>query len=462
MRDAERNGISIGLVSQGWFPDVGGIESHTRDLARELRARGHRVSALCLDYRQGREPYSVTRADVDGVRVTRMAYLYHDHRALADLVKNSSAEQVLLRWLGETRPDLVHVHHATGFGLGALERVRAAGTPLVMTLHDYWSLCPRGQMLQPDGTISEAPDGARCGDCLRATWPHLMPTGQGERRGADGSDVTTDRAAAEARTAFALGALRAPDRLLTPSEAARRVYVRAGIAPERIEVCENGIDVGRLAGEVRRLRGRAAGRAAGEVRLGVLGSVLPSKGALELARAFRRVRAPGLSLEIHGNLPSYHGDTSYVDALRALAAEDPRVTIHGPYELPSLPRILASLDGVAAPSRWVEVYGLTVREARACGLPVLVSDVGDLAACADGGRAGLVVPWADEDAWVAALERFGTDAEARRDWAACALVPRGSADMTDQLERAYREVLASRPRRAERRGFFARLFGRGT
>ena len=41
----QRTGLDIGLIAHGWFPDVGGVQSHMRDLARELRSRGHRVHA---------------------------------------------------------------------------------------------------------------------------------------------------------------------------------------------------------------------------------------------------------------------------------------------------------------------------------------------------------------------------------------------------------------------------------
>ena len=439
-REGSDAGLTVGLVCQGWFPDVGGVESHTRELARELASRGHRVHVLCLDYTEGREPYSVRTSAVEGVDVRRMAYLYQDHRALADVVENRRAEDVVQAWLAETPCDVVHVHHLSGFGLGALRAVRGVGVPIVMTLHDYWPLCPRGQMLQPDGRVSPAPEPERCAECLASTWPHLMPSAGGERRGPGERPLTTDEEAARSRTAFALECLDLPARLFTPSPAARDVYVRAGVAAERIEVCENGIDGAELASEVDRLR--SAGRdTGGEVRLGVLGTVLPSKGALELARAFREADVPGLTLEIHGNTPPYHGDSGYVEALRSVAALDPRVRLHGPYELGELPAILAGLDGVAAPSRWAEVYGLTVREAAAAGLPVLVSDAGDLAAVTDGGRAGLVVPADDHEAWVAALRRFGGDAEARERWAGAGVALRTAREMTLQLERAYVEAV---------------------
>ena len=439
---AER-GLDVGLVGLGWYPDVGGVESHTRDLARELGARGHRLHALALDTREGLEPYSVATQVLESVAVTRMAYRYHDHRALADLVRSPRAEAVCLAWARAAGLDLVHVHHASGWGLGILPELARAGLPVVMTLHDFWPLCPRGQMVRTDGEVCPAASPARCAPCLARTWPHLMPSGGGERRGPGEGAVADDESAARARDACALAALGAAARLFTPSPATRAAFVRAGLAQASIEVVENGVDVAELARAVAALRSRAAPRPG--LHLGVLGTVLPSKGALELAHAVLEAGIPDLTLEVHGALPSYHGDARYVEELRALAARAPAIRVHGPFDHARLAEILAGLDGVAAPSRWNEVYGLTVREARAAGLPVLVSDAGalpDVAAC---GAAGLVVPADDRAAWVAALRRFA-DPRARAAWAAHAELPRSARAMALQLERAYCELLRARGR----------------
>ena len=152
----------MGFVTQGWEPDVGGIESHTQDLTRELVARGHRVSALCLDYTGRIEPYGISIEDRPHSRVTRMSYAYHDHDHLGMVVRNREAERVFYEWIERERPDVVHVHHLTGFGVGLLACARAHGVPVVMTLHDYWPLCPRGQMIDVEGDLCEGLDPARC------------------------------------------------------------------------------------------------------------------------------------------------------------------------------------------------------------------------------------------------------------------------------------------------------------
>lgn len=476
-------GLDVGFVTQGWHPDPGGVETHTAQIARALAVRGHRVHVLALDSREGREPYSTSTELVDGVDVRRMAYRYHDHAALADVVRNRRAEDVVLGWRAEVPCDVIHVHHLTGFGAGALRALADVGEPLVMSLHDYWMLCPRGQMYRHDGVACARPEAGPCGECIARTWPRLSLAGGAKPVGPDGEPIRDDAHAAATRTAFAVAMLELPSRLLVPSRAAQEVFVSAGVARARLELCEYAIAADELRSAVereRKLRPRDE-RPNGELVVGVLGALFASKGVLDLARAFTQARAPHLRLDFYGPAWTYHGDETTLGALHELARSDSRIRLHGAYDHGDLPRVLASLDAVAAPSAWHETYGLAVREARVAGLPVLVSDMGALADAAAGGAAGLVVRAGDVFAWRDALERFAQDRAARERWAAAPVNVRSVDALVEQLERAYVETIVAktgrRPKLAEApstgaspggerassapsRGFWSRLFGR--
>lgn len=476
---ARGRGLNVGLIAMGWPPDVGGVPSHTADLAAGLAARGHQVYVLCLDTSGERAPFETFDVERDGVAVRRVAYAYGDHAKLADLAVHARLRDVILGWMAETPCDLVHVHHVTGFGASALHAVHDVGQPLALTLHDYWLLDPRGQLYGREWSERAPDDLAELARDLAATWPHLLPSGGAEAVGPRGEALDDDLAATRAFRAYALEALTLPGLLVAPSEAARAVFEAAGVAPGRVRVVENGVDADELAAAVARLRAAAPPRAAdAPLRLGVLGSVLPSKGALELAEAFVEAALPNLTLVIAGNRPSFHGDRRYVERVEALAAAHASIELRGEYGRDELPALLAGLDGVAAPSRWQEVYGLTVREARAAGLAVLVSDRGALPAVTDGGRAGLVVPHDDRAAWIDALRRFATDDAARAAWAAHPSPVRTSTAMTVELEGLYLDLIEAttgeRPdlalegaapaqaaaQRPAKRGLFGRLFGR--
>jgi glycosyltransferase involved in cell wall biosynthesis len=434
---AARRALAIGFVSQGFWPDAGGIEAHLSALARGLAKRGHRVSVLCLD-RVAREgaPYGCVDSELGGVRVRRMRPAL-EHRALIDLVRDPRAENVVESWLEEAELDVVHVHHLSGFGAGVLERVARRGVALAVTLHDHWLLCPCGQLLHDPG------DAAASLACIRRHWPHLLPSGGGEPRGSDGEPLADDAEALAARSAAVRAGLGHARVVLAPAPGVLRAHALLGVDAARTRVIEHGIDAGAIAAAAQQQREWSPRPAGGPVRLGVLGSVLPAKGVVELAEAFLESRTETLRLDIHGPLVAFHGDASHLERLRQLAQRSERIALHGAYAPGDLARVLAGLDAVAAPAVWDEVYGLSVREARAAGLPVLVSDRGGLPLAAQGGRAGRVLPAGDRSAWAEALRDLERDDAQRARWSAEPCELRSVAEMAADHERAYLDALLS-------------------
>jgi len=442
---------SVGLLGFGADRELGGIPTHTRLLEHDLIRSGWSVHSLGLATAPGRPVFGVRKEARGRGAHWSYAYRYQDHATWRDLVEHPLAASVVRAWLAEVRPTVVHVHHLTGFGLGALHAVADRRVPLVMTLHDYWTICPRGQLFAFDGRVCEVPEPRRCAACIGDTWPHLDPLSP-SAVGGDPIDPIDAADAAQGLGASARAALERVDRLVVPSAAAAARFERAGLDRRRMTVVENGLDVDGLRDAVRERRARLGPHTPRTgLRLGVLGAVQPSKGVLMLARAFQAADldgAPPVELRIHGPLASYHGDPSEVDALRRLAERDPRIRLAGPFERAELPSVLAELDAVAAPALWPEVHGLGVREARVAGLGVLVADRGDLPAAAQEGRAGLVVraePGSELAAWRRALEHWARDARGRARWSAAPLRVRRADDAAAELETLYLEIAGAFP-----------------
>ena len=422
---------SIGMVTARWWPEVGGVETHARQVAKWLVERGVRVEVLCLDGDPERAPFEEHELEDEGVHVRRVVYRFQDHETLADLGKNERLEEIAVRWACDASLDLVHVHHLTGWGHGLVPAL-AASAPVVLTLHDYWSVCPRGQLWTATGEVCSGPSVERCAPCLTQTWPHLFE--------ADGGAGAAEQV--EALSLVAMEAFASASAILAPSEPALQTLTEAGVPKESLSVFSLGVDCGGLSEEVERLRAEAPPRE-GRV-IGVLGAVQPTKGVLELARAVLGCGVADLSLHIHGPLPSFHGDTSYVDEVRALADAHAEVELCGSYDPLELPAVLASLDTVAAPALWEEGFGLSVREAAAVGLPVLVSDAGGLPELVErDGAVGVVARRSDSTGlvealrWLDATQSFGVVALSERP----SLV--GIAEMCEELAEVYSEVFTA-------------------
>jgi glycosyltransferase involved in cell wall biosynthesis len=389
---AAATSLRILLVAHGYPPEgCGGVEQHVSGLAGALAARGHRVHVYTRTaFGPAGELQPAQRQE--GIAVTRLAYRFDDLHDLDGLYENPALAAAFARFLAQEGPfDVAHVHHLTGLSLGVLHELRAAGVRTVLTLHDYWLMCPRGQMWHRRGEVCARVDRDRCADCLAVPF---------------GSLLGPDPAAAVARLhARALAALELPDRVVLPSARALPPFLALGLRADRAVVVGNGVDVDHLAA-VPPLAPRRPGE---PLRVGYLGTLIPSKGLDVLVDALQRLPAGSATLAVFGNVVPYHGDEGYLTRTFARLRPHDRVAYHGPYRTADLAGILRGLDCVVAPALWAEAFGLTVREALAAGRPAIASRIGGLADAVRDGVDGFLVEPGDRDGLAAALARLARD-----------------------------------------------------
>jgi glycosyltransferase involved in cell wall biosynthesis len=116
----------------------------------------------------------VTTSQVDGIEVVRINNLYAESSSFPWIYKNQSVHDIFERQLVDFRPDLVHIHHLTGLSTTIVETIKAGGLPLVMTLHDFWTVCPRGQRMTRELDLCENVDRNLCFHCLGGIWPQFF------------------------------------------------------------------------------------------------------------------------------------------------------------------------------------------------------------------------------------------------------------------------------------------------
>ncbi len=168
----------------------------------------------------------------------------------------------------------------------------------------------------------------------------------------------------------------AADEVWTPSTYNRRLFLEAGVAPERVAVVPNGIDPARFSAT------RAVApyplKSAKRWKFLYLGGMLPRKGVDVLLAAYRRAFTRSddvvLVLKLLGTRTFYplaDGGAS----LRAFAEDSDAPEIEIIDEDVSdedVVRLYRSCDALAFPYRG-EGFGLPMLEAMACGLPVIAT-----------------------------------------------------------------------------------------
>ena len=166
------------------------------------------------------------------------------------------------------------------------------------------------------------------------------------------------------------------DEVWTPTEYCRRMFLEAGIAPDRVAVVPNGIDPEKFSPD-RAVEPYPLGTAKSFAFL-FIGGMLPRKGVDVLLAAYREAFTRDddvtLILKLFGTRTFYQlGDEAR--ALRQLA-DDPRapelVLIEDELGDEDVVRLYRTCDALVFPYRG-EGFGLPMLEALACGLPVIAT-----------------------------------------------------------------------------------------
>ncbi|MEQ8763779.1 MAG: glycosyltransferase family 4 protein [Planctomycetota bacterium] len=368
------------FLNGAFLPDnIGGVELHLYHLAQHLRRAGHEPLVVYREYEPEAEEYRLTEDTYEGLKVARLNHRFTEVQDLQAIVSVPAIDRKLGELLDRFRPDLVHVHHFTTFSTTLAREVKRRGIPLVVTLHDFWLGCPRGQRIRADLSPCPKIDLSRCDPCLRDLWPTFFeepPTGLWARlTGVRYRDLQQYHATVKSSLGEA-------DRLIVPSEFCGQIYRDYGLPGDRMKVVPYGLNGEALRGLKRTPSER--------FRFGYIGTVIPSKGVHILLDAFLRFPEGAAQLDIHGGIFQFHHDATYGERLHAAAGDRSDVTFHGRYTPEDLPEIFSNLDALIVPSIWYETYCMAMREGFLADVPVIASGHGALAEGVEDGETGLL------------------------------------------------------------------------
>lgn len=198
----------------------------------------------------------------------------------------------------------------------------------------------------------------------------------------------------------------------------QNVTDRTRFDPEKIHVVPLGIELETFApGSDRAAVRSKRGIPAGPPVLGVIGRFDPKKGQLFTVRAFTRIRkhVPDALLVMVGDATQNEGN-EYMDAVRSeIAAHGLKdVVLIRPFT-PDVAEYYQCFDVFALPSQ-KETAGTVLKEAMACGLPVIATDAGGPPEIVHHGKAGILYTPGDTDAFVREAVRLLRDPHERSAW----------------------------------------------
>ncbi len=350
------------------YPPYGaaGAETTLRLLALQMRDRGHHCNVVTLT-----PGWRAEEREIDGIPVyyVPLANVFWPHGASKTLpwrvtfqtieAYNPVMKRRLTRLLHRLSPDVVNFHNLQGFSASAWAAAQGLGIPIVQTLHDYYTACPRSAMWRP----GRGNCASLCAECRVFSRPRRAMSG------------LPDMVTCVSNRVF--------DRLTGAGAFARAA---TGQQPIRIIRGNNAADaLPDVAPPVPRL----------PLRLGFMGRLDPSKGLENLIDAVRRLPEGAASLRIAGT-----GKPDYTAALHAQAAGAGGIDFAGHA---SPPEFFPSIDLLVIPSVWEDPFPRVFHEALAYGVPSLATPLGGLSEVVEHGRNGFLIAGTDAEALFASL-----------------------------------------------------------
>lgn len=351
----------------------GGQERVVFDEIEGLRARGHdvelfstsHVNNLPWRYEESFAAYREIGVNSKPAVDTVLAMFW-----------NAEAARSLTDVMLDFKPDVVHFHgihrHLTPSVVRAAHRLSAR---TVMTLHDYWPVCPCNVLLREGTTICE-PNA--CGRLNAAAITNRCVQQSVPRSVVAAVELTWQRATRSYE--------RYLDALISPSRFLRERISGGGFSTDRFEVVPNAVAAAHISHSTKGAEG-----------LLFAGRLSPEKGLSTLIPA---AKIAGVKLVVAGEGP-----------MRSEIERLPFVEYLGMLNPDKLAEARKRTVGAIVPSVWFENAPMAILESMACGRPVIATEIGGIPELMRDGVDGLLVKPTDGIGLAEAMRLLVADPE---------------------------------------------------
>ncbi len=352
-----------------YYPEYqAGTEKFVYNLASMTALNANKVKILT--YRIGN--FSHPTKNADGIRYEEyfhnklpvVAFQYNEQ--VFDINFGFENEVGLLfarDFLRKEKPDLIHFGHMMRvfpFASAAIE----LDIPYVMTLTDFFMICPRNTLAPTPNSLCNGPHGGET--CAR-----YCPA--------------FSKAYIQERLARANTVLRKAAKVYAPSTFVAQI-IEAEIEGLKVEVNNHGLRQSQIKTNTTTFQEDS------KLRFATIGTLAQHKGTHLAIQAFEKLNTPNASLTIHGS-----GKADYVNWLKRLAGKS-QTQFLGAFASEKLAEILSEIDVLIVPSMVYETYSFVVHEALTSEVPVIVSNLGGMVEQIEDGENSFAFPAGDVQA----------------------------------------------------------------
>jgi glycosyltransferase involved in cell wall biosynthesis len=337
------------IIHQFYPESFSGTERFLLHLASSIRRSGHHPRVVTYSFGGSgiacAGDLTVKEYEYCGISVTAVR-----HRKVPidvnRFLQNPSILAFANQYLRKNSCDVLHIAHPmrmAPFGTAALQ----LSIPYVLTLTDFWLICPKVNLRTSFDTLCLGPEGGAA--CSR-----LCPELQ--------SDFVRSRLGASRDLLFGADSVVAPSRFLA-------ALVKREFPDLRIATIPHGLPLDDFKAN------RKTYDHSSRLTFGYCGGLARHKGVHILLHAFRSLNSTA-KLRVYGGAGEQEQD--YERQLRDIAGDDPRISFLGKYGERDIKDIFQSIDVLVLPSLCYESYSLVLHEAFASNVPIIASDVGSI------------------------------------------------------------------------------------
>ena len=352
----------------------------------------------------------------------------------------------------EEKPDIVHLLSGYLISASVLEAAYALQIAVVVTLLDYWFVCPRITLLRSNGNICPDPvPPSRCAWCMLSRKRRFRVPDE-KLRGIPGNAYTllgksrpvtrimgmeNEIQVIDDRREYLKQMLEQADAVISHSHFLNEKIRENGIFTDNVVYLPNGIDFddGKAARPVKTQH---------PVRIGYIGQIAQHKGVHVLMDAFLAIHAAPEEAELH-----IYGDGSrwpeYTSFLQQKAKNHPAIFFKDSFAASQVGNVLDSLDVLVVPSIWFENRPTVILEAFSRRKPVIVSDLGGMAEMVQHDVDGLRFQAGDAYHLSVMLHRIVEDPALLGDLAAGIQPVKTIREEIDEIEQLYTKILKITP-----------------
>ncbi len=418
--------MKVLFVVHGFPPiELGGAEIYSFSLAKALSNLGLEVVVFARAVDLRKEDYVILKDTIEGLKVYRIVNNYNDIFTFFDLFINRTISKKFEQVIKDERPDIVHFQHLFGLSGDLPYITKLHGVPSILTLHDYWYICPRVNCFTTESGVCSGPSyGYNCCLCssissaepspvhhngllsrifsnprLRTFAKRVLPEpvksvlkryflsvsacNAEDNCGQNVACAVLPERLFEHffRYVFLKNQLSMCHKILSPSVYIKRKYEANGYN----NICYIPLGIELLPGKPEQFSSKK------NVIFGYVGNISPTKGFSVLMRELRDLENSGeFLLSVYGQVYDKEYFKQVMNGVSDKLRE--KIKFHGRFDrsIESLKNVYHNMDVLVFPSVCEENAPLVVREALSCGVPVIGSNLGGISEVVLDGKNGLL------------------------------------------------------------------------